>query len=226
MSHSFNPGSEIRDSESIVRVTVDDRERRSPVPDLLARAPGVSVRWTRLEAGDYALGNGIVVERKTARGFLLSLTGGHLFAQTKALKHAAERAVMILEGGSLYETGIRIDPAAIRGALVSLAAVWYLPVLRAGGPAETVALLLALARQMRRGALRGPWCRPGFRARRPDLRKSFILQGLPRVGPALAARLLERFGSVRAVVGATEDELREVRGIGAGRAQAIRDSLS
>ncbi len=204
-------------------VTVDDRERLSAVPGLLAGVPGIEVRQARLKAGDYDLGNGVVVERKTARGFILSLMSGQLFAQAGALKLGAERPVLLLEGGSLYETGIAIDPAAIRGALVSLAAVWYLPVLRAAGPRESVEVLVTLARQARRDAC-GPWRRPGHKPHRPDRRKSYVLQGLPRVGPVLAARLLARFGSVRAVANAPEADLMEVEGIGPRLAQAIRDA--
>ena len=51
------------------------------------------------------------------------------------------------------------------------------------------------------------------------------MQGLPRVGPVLAARLLARFGGVRAVVGATEAELAEVEGIGPRLAKAIRETV-
>ena len=130
----------------VLTITADDRERFTPVPDLLARIPGIQVVRKRLKVGDYDLGNGVVAERKTVRGFVLSLMSGQLFAQAGALRCGIERPVMIVEGGGLYGTGIAIDPAAIRGALVSLAAAWCLPVLRAGGPAETVELLAALAR--------------------------------------------------------------------------------
>jgi DNA excision repair protein ERCC-4 len=205
-------------------ITVDDRERLSAVPSLLALVPGIAVRTAHLAAGDYDLGNGIVVERKTPRGFVLSLMSGQLFRQAGALKLGAERPVLLLEGGSLYETGIAIDSSAIRGALVSLAAIWYLPVLRAAGPRESVEVLVALARQARR-EVRGPWRRPGHRPRRPERRKSYVLQGLPRVGPVLAARLLARFGSIRAVASATEAELAEVEGIGPRLARAIRETV-
>jgi len=209
------------DAGSLI-VTVDDRERLSAVPGLLAGVPGVVVRTARLRAGDYDLGHGVVVERKTARGFILSLMSGQLFAQASALTHGVGRPVLLLEGGSLYETGIAIDPAAIRGALVSLAIAWRLPVLRAGGPRESVEVLLALARQAHRDA-KGPWLRPGRKPRRPERLKSYVLQGLPRVGPVLAGRLLARFGSVRAVAAATETDLQAVKGIGPQLARAIRD---
>lgn len=49
----------------------------------------------------------------------------------------------------------------------------------------------------------------------------FVLQGLPGVGPALASRLLDFFGSIERVVSADVSALAEVRGIGPGKAALI-----
>lgn len=49
-----------------------------------------------------------------------------------------------------------------------------------------------------------------------------MLQGLPGVGPALANRLLARFGSIERVVVADEDALIRVRGVGRKKAALIR----
>lgn len=51
--------------------------------------------------------------------------------------------------------------------------------------------------------------------------KKFILEGLPNVSGTLADRLLEHFGSVRAVFEASEEELKEVKGIGKSTAEKI-----
>lgn len=53
-----------------------------------------------------------------------------------------------------------------------------------------------------------------------------ILQALPGIGPGTAGRLLERFGSVRAVLSASLEDLVGVPGIEAGRAEAIRWAMS
>jgi len=50
----------------------------------------------------------------------------------------------------------------------------------------------------------------------------FLLQGLPRIGPERAARLLDRFGSVQAVAAASAAELASVDGIGEAIAGGIR----
>lgn len=53
--------------------------------------------------------------------------------------------------------------------------------------------------------------------------KLYVLQGLPGIGPALAQRLLARFGSVERVITADEAALMQVRGIGRTTAMRIRE---
>ena len=48
------------------------------------------------------------------------------------------------------------------------------------------------------------------------------MQGLPGVGPERAARLLERFGSVQAIMAASADDLASVDGIGEKTAAKMR----
>lgn len=65
----------------------------------------------------------------------------------------------------------------------------------------------------------------GYRPRGKRARQLFILQGLPGIGPAKARRLLERFGSVEAIVNARPDELQSVEGIGNRLAEKLRWSV-
>lgn len=57
-------------------------------------------------------------------------------------------------------------------------------------------------------------------------RRLYVLQSLFGVGPALAQRLLIRFGSVERVVTADEESLAQVRGIGLKKAARIRELVS
>jgi len=64
--------------------------------------------------------------------------------------------------------------------------------------------------------------------RKSSLSKSkqlYLLQGLPNVGPMLAKRLMEHFGSVSRVMNATIDELTLVNGLGGVSAKKIREVL-
>jgi DNA excision repair protein ERCC-4 len=67
--------------------------------------------------------------------------------------------------------------------------------------------------------------RGGYRPKRLKSRQLYILQGLPKVGPTVAKRLLDRFGSVSNVMNACVEDLMEVEGIGRVSAERIREVL-
>jgi DNA excision repair protein ERCC-4 len=67
--------------------------------------------------------------------------------------------------------------------------------------------------------------RGGYRPKRLKSRQLYILQGLPQVGPTLARRLLDHFGSISKMIVASFDELMKVEGIGKESAKKIRNVL-
>jgi ERCC4-type nuclease len=82
-------------------------------------------------------------------------------------------------------------------------------------------LILYTARQIKSLA-RGAVQRHGRRPKGKRKKQLFILQGLPGVGSERAARLLNEFGSVEAVITATSEELQSVEGIGENIAERIK----
>jgi ERCC4-type nuclease len=211
-------------SSPVVRVVADDREQPGGVIDALQNLPGVSLEVRRLTCGDYVFEGKVVVERKTLADFARSVVDARLFRQAGAIARSSHRAVLILEadGTDLADTGLSRE--AMQGALITVSVFYGLAVLRSTGPGETAQLLLYLGRQAQKHA-RGGLARPGYRPKGRRARQLFILQGLPGVGPARAAGLLDHFGSVQAVATAQADELAAVKGIGQGIAARIRRVL-
>ena len=211
--------------QPLIRVTADDRERDSRVIEALMLLPGVRVKVGRLKLGDYVVNDEMVFERKSLADLAASVQDGRLFRQAKRLVSGPMRCAIILEGTSqdLAKSGMRRE--ALQGALVSLTLNFGLPVLRALDPPETARLMIYAARQLR-SARTGAWLRGGTRPKGKRRQQFRILQGMPRVGPERARKLLEKFGTVEAVILATEDELQEVHGIGQGTAKAIRWAVS
>ena len=117
------------------------------------------------------------------------------------------------------DTGVRRE--ALQGALITIGVFFGVAVLHSDAPEETARLLVYLGRQAQRTA-QGGLPRPGYRPKSKRGRQLFLLQGLPGVGPERAARLLERFGSVQAVVTASADDLATVDGIGEKTAARMR----
>ena len=203
-------------------IIVDDRERADGrVLAALGARDNVTVEIARLEVGDYRVERRVVVERKTAADFAASLIDGRLFQQAAALALAPERAVLTLEGREQEwcATGVRRE--ALQGALITIGVFFGVAVLHSDAPEETARLLVYLGRQAQRAA-QGGLPRPGYRPKGKRARQLFLLQGLPGVGPERAARLLERFGSVQAVVAASADDLATVDGIGEKTAAKMR----
>jgi len=206
-----------------LQIHVDDRESSGPVLARLRECPGFRVTVTRLPLGDYRVGR-FVFERKTLPDLAASIISGRLFAQASRLAAMPLRPAVILEGAGrgLAESGMRWE--AIQGALVSVTVFYGIPLLRTRSPDETVQTMLFVARQAAALAS-GALPRPGYRPRGKRARQLFILQGLPRIGPERARRLLERFGSVEAVMTAKIEDLRGVPGVGRQIAAGLRWSL-
>jgi ERCC4-type nuclease len=207
-----------------LHIVVDDREQASGVPDALAVHPDVTVDVTRLKIGDYHIEGRVVVERKTAVDFALSLIDGRLFRQAGALAARPHRAVLLLEGSEAdwSRTGVRRE--ARQGALITVGVFYGLGVLWSEDTEESARLLVYLGRQVQQSIHRG-LPRSGYRPKGGHARQLFLLQGLPGVGPERAARLLERFGSVRGVMMAATEELILVNGIGKKTATTMRSIL-
>lgn len=212
-----------------INIEVDYREKPSGILEILQKRNGVVVEEKRLAIGDYRINGNIVVERKTTKDFIISIIDGRLFSQASRLKKFTERPIVVIEGTDLYHTGYDMDPQAIKGAIASLSTVWYIPVILSkdvNGTADflTMTGLQDLEYQLqydKRGAI--PVGRQRRKPKRVKRLKLHILQGLPNIGPKIANRMLERFGSIEKVISANQSELAVVEGIGKKKAAMIRE---
>lgn len=204
-----------------IPIQVDDRESRGLVLQTLRQCGDFEVTVMRLPLGDYRLDGRFLFERKTMPDLVAAIIDGRLFSQALRLARTSLRPAIILEGTArdLAASGMRWE--AVQGALVTVALFCNIPLLRTRTPEETVRTMLFTARQGRTLAS-GALPRPGYRPRGKRARQIYILQGLPGIGPGRARRLLERFGSVEAVMKAGSEDLRSVTGIGERVADKIR----
>jgi len=202
---------------------VDPSERHAALFDLARQCDDFDVRMEHLTVGDYCLDRGIVVERKTHADFAVSLVDGRLFPQAAKLARCPHRPVILLEGPRPARMP-DVHPHALKGAMVSLAVMWRLPVLCARDPEDSLRILRFLADQLG-SSDDGVLKRYDRKPKRLTSRKLYMLQGLPGVGPALAHRLLLEFGCVERVVTTDEEALMRVRGVGREKAARIRDVM-
>ena len=79
------------------RIVVDERERKSGIPDLLRQA-GAIIDFAQLKVGDYVVSPETAVERKTMQDLLNSIYDGRLFVQCSQLNEHYVKPVLIVEG--------------------------------------------------------------------------------------------------------------------------------
>lgn len=202
-------------------VVADDRE--NDVNRELARLD-IEVDRQRLETADFVVSDRVAVERKEAADFADSVIDGRLFDQLSELSEY-ERAVVILEGENLY--GHRdISSEAIRGALVSAIVDYGVSVLRSDGVEDTARTLRRTAEREQEDENRSIDVRSVDSSKDPQERLLFVAAGLPEVNTKLAERLMEEFETLEHLFSADETDLKEVEGIGEGKAEKIRTVVS
>ena len=205
-----------------MRTVVDFREKPSGIIDLMI-AGGIDVQVKRVAHGDFILDGVITVERKTAGDFIVSIIDGRLFRQVANLKNNCDHPVLLIEGNP-FRIGLKMSRSAIRGALLNVQTVWKVPVVFSRSIEDSIELMQIMARQFEKMS-DVVILRSGYRPRRLSTRQLYVLQGFPGVGPHLAKRLLNHFGSVAAVLGASAEKLKSVKGIGGVTAETIREVL-
>lgn len=127
---------------------------------------------------------------------------------------------LLVEGTATDLRGSKMTGASLRAALATVSLFFGIPVLRSTNAVESAKLLESIANQNATIA-NGGLPRMGVRPKGKRGLQLHLLQGLPGIGPERAARLLDRFGSVRAVMAANAAELRAVPGIGPTCARKI-----
>ena len=202
------------------KIIVDDRETSSKVVELLS-GMGVAIRLERLAHGDYAIGDRILVERKTARDFVDTLINRDLLGQVKAMAETVLRPVLIIEGGDLY-TQRDIHPNAVKGVLAALTVDMGVSLLFTNDEEDTARMLYVLAK--REDGERGERkVHPHKSHRSLQEEQEYIISSFPEIGMRNARLLLAHFGSVRAIANADKPELLAIKGIGEKTAQKIFD---
>lgn len=218
----------------MAKIIADYRERSSGIVKELAKK-GLDVELQQLVIADFVIQTKnldgeivtIGIERKTVNDFLNSIIDKRLLSQIIEMKRFFSSCLLIIEGEeNIYE--IRdFHPNSIRGMLATLAVDFQVPMISTKNIRDTAGFLEILANRLEKNRsvvslLRKP--------KAPTLKEQqeALIMSLPGVGPQLAKNLLEKFGSVKKILSANENQLQKVEKIGEKKASQIRkviDSL-
>ena len=144
-------------------IEADYRERSSGTARALLDA-GAELSYVTLKSGDYRVDRALVIERKSAWDFTQSLFDGRLFKQVSRLARSAPRPLLLVEG-----VLPRLSEPTVRGTLLTVSAVFGVPILFSKDAEDSAQWILGAARQFaarREDAIPRPGWRPrGKRAR-------------------------------------------------------------
>ncbi|MFQ3275162.1 MAG: ERCC4-type nuclease, partial [Candidatus Nanohaloarchaea archaeon] len=177
----------------------------------------------RLDIADFLVSDRAAIERKQASDFVDSIVDNRLFSQLTDL-HQFDRPILMIEGENLY-THRDIHPNAIRGALASISMDHQIPILWTEDEKDTAETLAALAKREQEEEDRNIAVRGNRSGKTEKELQKFVTAGLPDVNKKIAERLLEEFGSIEKVFTASEEELKQVHGIGDKKAGKIRSII-
>lgn len=203
-------------------VYVDSREGNSKVIRALDTI-GVKVKVNTMSVADYQVSEEVAIERKTAKDFVDSIVDKRLFKQARMMMEEFKKPIMILEGDDFY-SGF-INPNAIRGAMTSIALDYGISIIPTRTAEDTAAMIKRIAIREQKGEKRSIQIRTERKPQNLWEQQLFIVESLPGIGPVHAKRLLEHFGTVKAVLEADEKKLQEVEGIGKKTAKNIREVI-
>lgn len=202
------------------------------------------VKVSNFTPGDYVIGNGMAIERKTTNDFIRSLLQKRLLEQLQRLKSCYSTSFLLLE---TFDLAYFQNSTMIYGTLLTIMLELNVRVLFTSTKEQSAEVILLLARkQLAVGRPRGDSegsggnRRNGERSgnnRRNDEGSSVVicrkevpleryppllLEKVPGVGKKRASALLDKFKSLQAVFEASEQELGSVEGVGKKTANNIK----
>ena len=205
-----------------LRIVVDERERKSGIPDLL-KSVGLNIEMKTLPVGDYIVAPETVVERKSIRDLLSSVFDGRLFDQCSRLKEHFQNPIVLVEGNVDEIEKITDNPLIFYGAISTVVIDFKIPIIPTPSAAHTAKLLVSLC--SRKDIPKGPYLKKIKKSSDLQKQQLSVLCSLPGIGDKFAVRMLEKFGTPLRVFNATTAELAKVEGLGDVRAKKIKTML-
>ena len=205
-----------------LRIIVDERERKSGIPDLL-KSVGLNIEMKTLPIGDYIVAPETVVERKSIRDLMSSVFDGRLFDQCSRLKDHFLHPIVLMEGNVDEIEEITDNPLIFYGALSTVVLEFKIPIIPTPTAMHTAKLLVSLC--SKKDSPSGPYLKKIKKSSDLEKQQLSVLCSLPGIGEKFAIRLLEKFGTPLNVFNGTTAELAKIEGLGEVRAKKIKKML-
>ena len=196
-------------------ITVDKREKNSLVIAKLHKI-GMKVNIKHLKVGDYKIKN-TIVERKTTSDFVSSMLNKRLLRQLKEIKQYPQ-AILIIEGKYIYHQKSNVNPNALRGFILSILLDHKIPIIFTEDEEDSAKFLKILAKRQGKEK-REKSIRPSKKTRNKKEKMQYLLEGFEGIGPKTAKRLLGKYKTIKDIVNAPINDLKNLIG---KKAEAFR----
>ena len=207
-----------------IKIIVDHREKGSAVVKALIDL-NTELKIDQLTNADFILSSRVGVEYKTIQDFADSILDGRLMDQIRELKRNFERPIILIEGTDDLYSARNLHPNAIRGMIANIIVSYGIPLVSTKTSQETAALLYIIAKREQDEGKRDFMPHTMKRVQDTTWLQEYIVSALPGIGAVLAKPLLKHFKSIKSIVNASVDDLKEVEKIGKIKAEEIRRIL-
>ena len=207
---------------SQLRIVVDEREKKSGIPNLL-KSTGINLEIKTLPIGDYIVAPETIVERKSISDLVSSVFDGRLFDQCNRMKENFQFPIIIIEGDTSEIEELIENPFVFYGAVSSVAIDFKIPIISTPNASHTAKLLVSMC--SRKDVTKGPFIKKIRKSDDLQRQQLSVLSSLPGVGEKTAIRMLEKFGTPLKVFSASSTELSKISGLGELRAKKIKKML-
>ena len=193
------------------KIIIDYREKNSLVVSELAKF-GFEIEFKELKVSDYIV-NDVAIERKTVSDFISSMKNKRLVKQLEEMQQYKNKLLIIegIEEQELYtdsEDRIGMHPNAIRGFLLSILLKHKVPIIFTKNYEDTAKFILILSKRSSKEM--------SLNVAKKTLNKKeqmqFIIEGFPGIGPKTAKKLLKKFKTIKNIIDASQEELKEIIG--------------
>jgi Fanconi anemia group M protein len=170
--------------------------------------------------GDFVVSDRVVIEKKTVKDFIQSITDKRLFQQLKDMKDNFEKPLLIIEGEEpLYGY---LHPNTIRGALSAVTVDLGIPILWTRDLADTAGLVFWIAKREQIDEKRENVLRNKKTPETIEEQQEYLIASLPDISSVRSKALLKYFKSPQNVFNVSVKDLQEVKGIGKKIAEKIK----
>lgn len=184
----------------------------------------VTIAFSQLKIADFLIAGRMAIIKRTAEEFSHDLKTKMVYRTMPAFKREYDEPLYIIEGKTLNVNGTPLP--TIRSAITHVSSVSRIPIIRTEDAKETARYLALLVKQAQfsEPATHREVSEP-VDEEQPVPWQVELLSHLPDVDRVLAARLMKRFGSLKAVLDARTSELQKVKGLGPKKAEKLKKAL-